>query len=872
MALMQPSLRLPPLQHVAADRGRVSAPPRSASSSLAPPRSSSASFVGAPSSQVVRLCSGVGVALAALQGVGRQRSARRRRKWRHWRSAQAVRAHILRSALGDDKAEAVGAASTEPLLVESWEAMVLSEETGFPDAELMRNVILPMAFGRGDESVGPVHFERLSTKEGAATLVLFLPGIDFGGLYAAGQLRGIAAEGHDVWRCNVGLDDRSSFAQLVDSVAKWISDRQKSSKQKIVLMGESFGGLLGVAVALRLGRKLKGLALVNPATSFGRTLLPLLTPPLVTLPTGEAKGPPTGEDLNEVLAEMNQRAQDSPYAYIGTSFLTALVGDGQQIGTTVSEIVTGVWDESLKDEPNILTPELRTLMAIPEQLAEFLPAATVRHRVRYWLRDGYEAVQSQLRGRAADKTPLPPTLVVLSKEDRLLPSASEASYLRPLLEPRCGPRNFEVVELDAMGHAPLDDRLDFPALLRKSPIFKPVERKDYVNDWKTPSLKVIQDGSKSVEGIADLLSPVFCSWDFEREERCFGLGGIPDPSVVGRPVLFVGNHQLLALDLGPMLREFIVELGFAPRGLAHPINFPEEFAELVAARPKPPRPQELLDVVNLPFELRSAVRAVVGGSGAEQMGPFGAAARRMRQGRGREGDKKDGDGKAKGEDEPEDFGVGGSFAKWGAVPVNGRNFFRLLKRGDPILLFPGGVREACHGPGDKYRLLWPEDAEFVRAAARFDAIVVPFGSIGSADNVSILGASKFDGPRERLSELDMPAFPNIAPRLSLAQQTSGGFGDRLYFSFGKPVDLRDLNPKDRAGCATAYDKIRTDVEKEIAWLLEKRVDDPFRDFLKRQAYERLKNFRKPARTIQAGELKGQKIEEFGSRAPSFKIC
>lgn len=28
----------------------------------------------------------------------------------------------------------------------------------------------------------------------------------------------------------------------------------------------------------------------------------------------------------------------------------------------------------------------------------------------------------------------------------------------------------------------------------------------------------------------------------------------------------------------------------------------------------------------------------------------------------------------------ENFGVGGAFAKWGAVPVTPRNFFRLLQR------------------------------------------------------------------------------------------------------------------------------------------------------------------------------------------------
>ena len=35
---------------------------------------------------------------------------------------------------------------------------------------------------------------------------------------------------------------------------------------------------------------------------------------------------------------------------------------------------------------------------------------------------------------------------------------------------------------------------------------------------------------------------------------------------------------------------------------------------------------------------------------------------------------------------------------FGAVPVGGRNFFRLLQNGEAVLLFPGGVREVCALP------------------------------------------------------------------------------------------------------------------------------------------------------------------------------
>ena len=52
--------------------------------------------------------------------------------------------------------------------------------------------------------------------------------------------------------------------------------------------------------------------------------------------------------------------------------------------------------------------------------------------------------------------------------------------------------------------------------------------------------------------------------------------------------------------------------------------------------------------------------------------------------------------------------------EWGAVPVSGRNFFKLMSQGEAVLLFPGGAREAYKRRGEDYALFWPEKSEFVR--------------------------------------------------------------------------------------------------------------------------------------------------------------
>jgi hypothetical protein len=74
----------------------------------------------------------------------------------------------------------------------------------------------------------------------------------------------------------------------------------------------------------------------------------------------------------------------------------------------------------------------------------------------------------------------------------------------------------------------------------------------------------------------------------------------------------------------------------------------------------------------------------------------------------------------------------------GAVPATPRNFYRLLRQGEPILLFPGGPTEVCRRRGQKNMLFWRDDTDFVRPAARLDAIIVPFSCVGADDAIDII--------------------------------------------------------------------------------------------------------------------------------------
>ncbi|CAE7255845.1 unnamed protein product [Symbiodinium necroappetens] len=624
----------------------------------------------------------------------------------------------------------------------------------------------------GDGSVGPgsgpLRFDLIGgPSEGESELMLYLSDIDFTGTVPAVQFPSLVDSFEPLWRCTLPAEDRKTgFAELAQAVEEWLR-QQVAEGRRVVLLGDGFGGLLALAVALQLGRALKGLVLVNPATG------------LVQKPWQSLGGALPVKPLAELL-------QGAPAVGGQASFEHGL-GD--------------------------LIVKAATSAAGFRSAALAARSGTLDFRLRAWLRDGWEAVSCDLR-RPASRTSLPATLLTFSKDDALLPSSSEAGELRGLLAERCLTGRLQLKELESRSHEPLASDIDFATIVKESPIFA---YKDPVTGYEFPSLEELEEGSKGVERIASVVSPVFCSFDASSPSlRSFGLGGVPTPAEAGdRPVLLVGNHQIGGLDLGPLVREFLVTRGVVARGLAYP-----------------------------------------------------GAMRRMTTERGPS-----------------------QFQTFGAVPVSPRNIFKLLQQGEMVLLFPGGVREALHGPGEAYKLFWPSKTDFVRVAARFDALVVPFAGVGADDNVQVLANSRelrskaeellpFMARSQPKSGGLMPvsesleagmSVPFMAPPLSLATQSSPGIGDRFYFSFGKPVDLKDVSPKDKSACKKAYASIRKAVEQELEWLQQARLEDPFRDLLRRQLFERVASIEPSMRRIPEGPLEGQVVRTYANRAPSFPV-
>ena len=194
-----------------------------------------------------------------------------------------------------------------------------------------------------------------------------------------------------------------------------------------------------------------------------------------------------------------------------------------------------------------------------------------------------------------------------------------------------------------------------------------------------------------------LSSPMFFS-TAENGAIALGLGNTPTSG--NGPVLYVGNHQTLALDLGVLCEEFLSKREIMLRGLAHPVIFADGLKQskataAAAASTAGVGAGEKEGEGALKIEERSASSGlspfdVIPAIGQFLAGgnPFGGSSSN-----GDASPQKNGSSSAPtdGRQAFADFLV-----EFGAVPVSGRNMVRLLQNGESVLLFPGGVRYVVH--------------------------------------------------------------------------------------------------------------------------------------------------------------------------------
>ena len=77
------------------------------------------------------------------------------------------------------------------------------------------------------------------------------------------------------------------------------------------------------------------------------------------------------------------------------------------------------------------------------------------------------------------------------------------------------------------------------------------------------------------------------------------------------------------------------------------------------------------------------------------------------------------------------------FERLGHVAGTFDNAVALLERGELVLVYPGGAREALKGSKGRYSLAWEKSKGFVRVALRAGAPIVPVAGIGVDDYYKI---------------------------------------------------------------------------------------------------------------------------------------
>lgn len=177
----------------------------------------------------------------------------------------------------------------------------------------------------------------------------------------------------------------------------------------------------------------------------------------------------------------------------------------------------------------------------------------------------------------------------------------------------------------------------------------------------------------------------------------------------------------------------------------------------------------------------------------------------------------------------------GEFLKLcGVVPATRANTRELMRRGDLILVFPGGDREAAKRKGERYQLIWENHLGFAMMAIEGRYPIVPFASIGVEDALDIVLDA--DNPlmasaRKLLKKLlNVELFP-IVRGIGL---TPIPRPERLYFWFGEPIPtLQYGGVADEDNAREVRARTAASIEGGLNFLFDEREKDPERSLLKR---------------------------------------
>ncbi|XP_065854253.1 phytyl ester synthase 1, chloroplastic-like isoform X2 [Euphorbia lathyris] len=201
------------------------------------------------------------------------------------------------------------------------------------------------------------------------------------------------------------------------------------------------------------------------------------------------------------------------------------------------------------------------------------------------------------------------------------------------------------------------------------------------------------------------------------------------------------------------------------------------------------------------------------------------------------------------EDSADAMSLGDWFQVLGAIPVSPVNLFKLLSAKKHVLLYPGGARESLHYKGEEYKLIWPDEPEFVRMAARFGATIVPFSSVGE-DDILHMGLDYHDLMKipmvnDYIRDASYKAIRvrddsqgTVATKELCVPWFLPKIPGRFYVLFGKPIETKGKEAllKDKDCANEMYLQVKSEIRSNLDYLLNERNRDPYRSIVDRTLY------------------------------------
>ncbi|KAM7511780.1 hypothetical protein LguiB_010655 [Lonicera macranthoides] len=554
-------------------------------------------------------------------------------------------------------------------------------------------------------------------------VLLFLPGL-YGLGYGLVLHHKALGKVFEVRCLHIPLNDRMPFQGLVKLVEETVRLEHASSPNKtIYLVGDSFGGCLALAVAARNPTIDLVVILANPATSIERSQIQPLVPILEALP----------DELHAAV----------PY---------------------LLSFITGVPSKLETLTPAQVLAELsRNLAALPPRisaLSDTIPKGTFIWKMKL-LKSGAAYANSRLHAVKAE------VLILASGKDELLPSGDEARRLSSSLQ------NCEYFYFKDNGHAILlEDGVNLLTVIKGACKYRRSGKHDFVKDFLPPSMSEFKQAFEDNRWFRFATSPVMLS-TLEDGKIVRGLAGVPNEG----PVLLVGYHVLLGMELAPLVLEFLREKKILVRGVAHPKLFEQkpfqshEFQFLDMLKVFGATPVTASNLFKL-FKNNSHVLLYPGGA---------------REAFHRKGEEY----KLFWPDQPE--------------------FVRMAARFGATIIPFGVVGE-------------DDLAEIVLDYNDMMAIPVLNDLIRRTNGEGTKLRTEMDG---EIANQDLHV-PGVLPKIP----------GRLYFLFGKPIQTqgKEVILKDKETSKELYLHIKSEVEESMTYLIKKREEDPYRGIFERTIY------------------------------------